>query len=191
MSRRRFLETTTAAAGGCLLCGLARPVGATPGPESSGVGGSAEHGRPPVSDALLGYCGLYCGGCQAYQETTTGKKPADEDSTRCLGCASEVVASWCQECAIKDCARQKGLRTCRPCEEYPCEKLKAFTDDPRYPYHKAVHADMARLEEIGLEAWLAEQSERWVCPSCGNPYHWFARTCPTCGTRVNEQYWPD
>jgi hypothetical protein len=66
----------------------------------------------------------------------------------------------------------------------------AFTNDPRYPYHKAVHRDMARLREMGMEAWLAEQAARWVCRTCGSSFHWFARKCDHCGTRVNAEHWP-
>ena len=187
-SRRGFLGTAATAAGGCFLCGLARS-------NAEGTGSDAELSRTPdaagpVGEEVLGYCGLYCGGCQAYQETTSEAKAGAEPTERCLGCASDVVAPWCRECAIRDCCKEKGLRYCLPCNEYPCDKLRAFTDDPRYPYHKAVHADMARLREIGLPAWLKEQSVRWICPSCGHRYHWFARQCPTCNARVNEEYWP-
>lgn len=188
-SRRGFLGTAATTAGGCLLCGLARRGAAAPGTDDKP--GRPPEAAPAVSEELLGYCGLFCGGCQAYQETTAAAKPGAEPTTRCLGCASDVVAPWCQECAIRDCSKEKGLRYCLPCEEYPCDKLDTFTNDPRYPYHKAVHADMAQLQEIGIPAWLEEQKARWICPSCGNRYHWFARRCPTCDARVNEQYWPD
>jgi hypothetical protein len=146
-----------------------------------------------MNDPELGYCGLYCGGCQAYQETQAGLRTTFQRETQaCEGCASSgVVASWCRDCEIKACARRKGLRYCLPCDEYPCAKLQAFVNDPRYPYHRAVHSDMVRLREVGTETWLREQATRWACRTCGNKYHWFERKCASCGTRVNAEYWPD
>ncbi len=178
-SRRQFLEITAVTAGVGFCGRLASSGGGSP------PAGPAGSGR----DSRLGYCGLYCGGCQAFQETESGT--LSDKLNACRGCASDVVAPWCRECAIKSCARAKGVRYCLQCGEYPCEKLTAFTNDPRYPYHKAVHADMARLKEIGIDAWLEEQAARWVCSTCGHKYHWFARRCATCGSRVNRQYWPD
>jgi hypothetical protein len=188
-TRRGFIAGSGMALGGCLLC-TATQKGAASADTTAGRGGD-KGGVVPADDSLLGYCGLYCGGCKAYQDTTSGKANVQEDATPCLGCASQIVAPWCQDCAIKRCCREKALRTCLHCEDYPCEKLVAFMNDPRYPYHKEVPANMARLDEIGLTAWLKEQSARWICAQCGKPYHWFARTCPTCGTRVNQKYWPD
>ena len=188
-TRRGFLAGTGFALGGCLLCTAARGS-ATPAETEVPSEGQGER-VASLDDSVLGYCGLFCGGCKAYQDTTSGQTKAGEDATPCLGCASEVVAPWCQECEIKRCCREKALRTCLHCKEYPCEKLDAFMNDPRYPYHKDVPASMVRLDEIGLTAWLKEQSARWTCKNCGKPYHWFARTCPTCGIRVNAEYWPD
>jgi hypothetical protein len=193
--RRKFLSQATAFIGGGLFGGVIGAVGAAPRrsqPARQKNRSQSFEGSSNVNDALLGYCGLYCGGCSSYQETKTGAKPtANGESAPCEGCASAVVAPWCAECGIKACARKKGVRYCLLCDEYPCAKLMDFTNDPRYPYHKEVHRDMARLKEIGQEAWMREQSARWICPKCGGTYHWFARKCPACDTRVNEKYWPD
>ncbi|MBN2368967.1 MAG: DUF3795 domain-containing protein [Vicinamibacteria bacterium] len=191
--RRKFLSQAAAVVGGGLCGGMLGAVPRRP-PEAKDKNKSqSREERSHVNGALLGYCGLYCGGCSLYQETKAGAKPtADGKSAApCEGCASAVVASWCADCAIKACAREKGVRYCLLCDEYPCAKLTEFTNDPRYPYHKEVHRDMARLKEIGEEAWMREQSARWTCSKCGGTYHWFARKCPACGTRVNEKYWPD
>jgi len=145
-----------------------------------------------VDSTLLGYCGLYCGGCSAYQETEAGTTSQEgPEAVTCRGCASDELPPWCADCAIKRCNRQRGIRYCLQCSDYPCEQLMGFTNDPKYPYHKAVHADMERLDDIGLAAWLEEQASRWICGDCGNTYHWFAQQCPSCGARVNLEYWPD
>jgi hypothetical protein len=183
--RRRFLSQAVAVVGGGLFGGIINVVDAASRRAKEKTKSRSCKRSSHVNNALLGYCGLYCGGCSSYQETKMGAKPtSDGESAPCEGCASNVVATWCADCAIKACAREKGVRYCLLCDEYPCKKLMDFTNDPRYPYHKEVHRDMARLKEIGEEAWLREQSARWICPKCGGTYHWFARKCPSCGTAI-------
>jgi len=138
-------------------------------------------------DEILGYCGLYCGGCGTFQATTkgTGIEYDPRTSTTCRGCNSNDVSIWCRDCEIKTCARERGLRYCLQCESYPCEKAERFRDDPRYPLHAATPALMARLSEVGLEAWAAEQRQKWICESCGREFGWFSQRCPGCGAAVN------
>jgi hypothetical protein len=138
-------------------------------------------------DEKLGYCGLYCGGCAAYQRTIAGEswEYAPGSFTTCRGCGSGELSPWCGDCDIKVCARERGHRFCLECEAFPCDKMQAFMDDPQYPYHRDVPAAMARLKEIGLEAWSAEQDARWNCPRCSGRFDWFARSCPGCGGAVN------
>jgi hypothetical protein len=137
-------------------------------------------------DETLGYCGLYCAGCSTYQATESGRGIEYEPGrfTTCQGCNSAELSIWCADCSIKDCAREKAVRVCAECGDYPCDKLDAFIADPRYPYHRDVPAAMARLAEIGLEAWGAEQDAHWNCPSCGSRFNWFSAKCPGCGGPV-------
>lgn len=62
-----------------------------------------------------------------------GTKYEAKDITDCDGCRAEGGRLFfgSQSCAIRKCARQKGLATCAQCAEYACEKLAAFFDsDP-------------------------------------------------------------
>ncbi|HEY5478101.1 MAG TPA: redox-sensing transcriptional repressor Rex [Gaiellaceae bacterium] len=137
-------------------------------------------------DETLGYCGLYCGGCEAFQATAKGAGIEYEPGsfTTCRGCNSSEVSIWCSDCEIKICARERGSRYCLQCESYPCEKTKRFLDDPKCPYHSDTPVLMARLSEIGLEAWADEQSRKWICKSCGGPFDWFSERCPACGVEL-------
>jgi len=56
------------------------------------------------------------------------------------------------DCAIRICAKEKGLAGCWECDQEPCEKLGEI--DEGYP---GVVENRQRIREIGLEAWLAEQ----------------------------------
>jgi len=58
-------------------------------------------------------------------------------------------------CTIRKCAREKGIDVCPFCEAFPCEHIR--TIGKGYP---TLIADGVRMREIGLEAWIEEQTER-------------------------------
>jgi len=97
----------------------------------------------------LAYCGLVCASCPihlATLESNTAEQEkmraeivrlcqehyglayTREDISDCDGCRSESgrLFSGCRNCAIRNCARQKGLETCADCGEYACARLEAF-----------------------------------------------------------------
>lgn len=138
-------------------------------------------------DEILGYCGLYCRGCAVYQATEAGGGFEYEPGSvaTCRGCNSSELSIWCSDCEIKNCARERGVRYCLECEDFPCDKSRRFMYDPELPYHRDVPEMMLRLRQVGLETWAEEQSRKWICKSCGADFSWFAQRCPGCGTAVN------
>ena len=59
---------------------------------------------------LLAPCGLYCGWCPYYIQGT--------EKFKCPGCWERK-----DECSIRDCAKDKGLKLCTYCSSFPCDKL--------------------------------------------------------------------
>lgn len=129
----------------------------------------------------LAYCGLYCGMCSLVAtlpgaaETLRGYMKDDgwelygnevfpgfdtfwdiltkisnlaQTSPLCVGGCGDP------DCGIRKCAVERGLEVCAQCDDFPCEQLSAFTR--RYPF---VLKNNERIREIGLDAWLAEQSD--------------------------------
>jgi len=139
-----------------------------------------------MADEILGYCGLFCGGCGIYQATQAGSPLKDEAGNPlvCDGCNGARLTPWCGDCAIKNCARGKGFRVCGDCPENPCELITGFMNDPKYPYHLEVQDSMRYLKANGLEAWKKARSYRYDCPSCGSRFDWFATVCKKCGKPV-------
>ena len=133
-------------------------------------------------DALLGYCGLYCGNCVFYMNTAKGIGTDAGDGTLfyCEGCNSGNTTPWCTDCVIKSCGKEKKFRFCRLCGEYPCENLNQFVNDAQYPYHLDVHDNMERLSQIGLDAWCKEMDAKYTCDACGEKYSYFDAECPKC-----------
>ncbi len=103
---------------------------------------------------LIAYCGLVCGTCPIYLATREenaeektrmrahiahvckekyGMTYELEDISDCDGCRTEGgrLFTGSQSCAIRKCARQKGLTNCAYCADYVCGKLEAFfANDP-------------------------------------------------------------
>ena len=90
-------------------------------------------------------CGLDCSSCSAFIATKNNddelrKKTAKEWTKRyidhnesplksenisCLGCFSQdgSVYSNCLKCEIRKCGFAKGIKNCKECKEYKCDKL--------------------------------------------------------------------
>lgn len=98
-------------------------------------------------DKIIAYCGLNCSECPAYLATQKDdyeeiKKIAKEWSNElmsfkpediyCDGCNMEGrIFSWCGECDIRICCRDKQIENCAYCEDYYCDYLKKpFENDP-------------------------------------------------------------
>ncbi|MFC1925679.1 DUF3795 domain-containing protein [Chloroflexota bacterium] len=97
----------------------------------------------------------------------------------CEGCLSDLVASHCQNCGFRECAQEKGLASCSQCPDMPCQWLVDFNNDVM-PHHGDVLISLERQKEIGIDAWLAEQEERWRCLQCESPLSWYDAECPDC-----------
>jgi len=92
---------------------------------------------------VLGYCGISCGACSAYQGTVAtrmdllervagsyweGKHSAQE--WVCLGCTPAdqgFLAKYCATCVIRACAIERGVQNCAACSEFAtCDRVKTF-----------------------------------------------------------------
>jgi hypothetical protein len=141
------------------------------------------------------YCGLYCGACAILVATERGeveklleKKEAagyTVEQLTCRGCKTDVLARWCADCEMRRCARERGVAFCCDCDDYPCEHNKAFHAD-KYAHHSVVIKNLEAVREKGPAAWLAEQKERWSCPSCGARFTWYDEKCKGCGEALYD-----
>lgn len=144
------------------------------------------------------YCGMYCGACSIMKAYQTGiKDPFAEfwvksgAELKCHGCKSEVVFEGCAEfggcatCAMRTCAREKGVERCLSCPEFPCAMYSnseiAQIMAEKLPHLTTIGINMQTILSRGPEAFLKEQEEQWKCPDCGTEYTWFAVNCSQCG----------
>ena len=148
---------------------------------------------------LVGICGLYCGTCPSY---LAGRKNDEEylermsrergysiEEIRCDGCLSDKVAVHCTNCrhGFRKCAAEKQVTWCFQCDDFPCQRLKDFTDVHivnGISHHERVIDDLEYMKKHGIEAWVEAQEKAACCPACGEMLYWFERECSGCHTQV-------
>ena len=135
-----------------------------------------------VDLSLVTYCGLYCPLCaqrgriprqaralrkslakEGWEFYGSGVFGDFEPFWRLLthfadpdkGCSCRDGQGGPPFCAVRKCAREKKVDVCPFCDAFPCEHIR--TIGKGYP---TLIADGLRMREIGLEAWIEEQTER-------------------------------
>jgi hypothetical protein len=126
------------------------------------------------------YCGLYCENCAIKTKVNPAAKalydeikasgfdeaistvPGGEGFWKFLGeMANLWVCTACREgsgdpgCAVRICAKEKGVEMCALCESYPCGHI-----DKMFKGHRTLLRDNIFLREKGMEEWLRMQDER-------------------------------
>ena len=110
-------------------------------------------------EKMLGFCGLDCAGCEAYQltqaEDEAGKRVLLErwrveydspemtlESITCDGCTSSGrLGGYCHACPVRACGAARGVINCGYCDEYDtCEILQGFIAE--------IPSARANLEEV-------------------------------------------
>lgn len=98
-----------------------------------------------MEEKYIAMCGLDCGSCPAFIATKnnddklrkkTAKKwtkrhvgrnepPVKPEGIYCLGCLSRVGLVYlnCLKCEIRKCGFTKGIKSCKECKDYKCDKL--------------------------------------------------------------------
>lgn len=152
---------------------------------------------------LAAPCGLYCGACIIRAAVKKEDAhligfiadglaryfghPVGVEEVDCEGCLSDIRAAPCRECDIRDCATAKGIDWCFQCPDFPCQLITDFNNDG-FAHHSEVLDNIRRQQEIGIDAWLEEQEQRWHCPQCGHPREWYTSQCSSCGTDLEDHF---
>jgi hypothetical protein len=71
-------------------------------------------------------------------------------------CISCKCGSGNPACAIRLCAKEKGIEMCALCAEYPCEKFDAYSG----AFLSILKQDNELLRVQGIDAWGKLQDER-------------------------------
>jgi len=126
------------------------------------------------------YCGFYCENCAVKAKVAPAAKilyaemknagfekiihmfpGADGFWSFLKGMANDGVCVSCREgggnpeCAIRICAKEKGVEMCALCGSYPCEKFDGYSEG-----YLVLKHDNVLLREEGMDAWGKLQDER-------------------------------
>jgi predicted esterase len=151
------------------------------------------------------YCGLYCGGCSIIKAYQSGIKDpfacfwSDEAGAelKCHGCKTDTVFGGaaefggCAKCAIRACAREKGVERCLSCPDFPCHNFNPDTEIAKFLFDKLPHmstiaTNLQTIMSKGASGWLEEQVVQWKCPDCQTDYTWYATHCSNCGKDLGD-----
>ncbi|MCL1914071.1 MAG: DUF3795 domain-containing protein [Eubacteriaceae bacterium] len=105
------------------------------------------------TNPTLSVCGLNCGLCPNYHINTTGK-------FKCPGCAGEGFSGAHPTCAILSCCQSKGVEYCWLCSDYPCYRYENADASDSFITHKNQLKDIDKARQIGIDAYVGEQSEK-------------------------------
>ena len=149
-----------------------------------------------VKEELLAPCGLWCGVCSIYiaHENNNIKfkeklLPAYKafaktlDDIACTGCLSEdTVFPVCKMCAIKKCCKDRNIKGCYQCEEFPCKYIDNF---PIPVGKKVILRSVPFWRKHGTEKYVEAEMDRYHCPECGNQLFRGAKRCNQCKVPVS------
>ncbi|MFX0145917.1 MAG: DUF3795 domain-containing protein [Candidatus Hodarchaeota archaeon] len=89
-----------------------------------------------MTSEMIGYCGYNCHLCAARSDDIAlrqkmvdgwrkyfGLENYTAENVKCDGCLSDGVVAD-KVCKARPCAKEKGVKNCVCCDEFPCDKMK-------------------------------------------------------------------
>lgn len=128
-----------------------------------------------IETAMFAPCGMNCMVCYKH---CYHKKP-------CEGCRNgdEGKPEHCRKCKIKDCIKENECTYCYECNYYPCKQIKALEKSYNKRYNTSLTKNSKEVQEHGLSAFMEQQREAYICPSCGGVISIHDSECSECKYR--------
>jgi hypothetical protein len=96
-----------------------------------------------MTEKMIARCGLICTECEAFLATQANdigaltklaEKAAEQfnmtmtwEDSICNGCLSDQKKiGYCNSCAVRACAVERGVENCAYCSDYGCETISKF-----------------------------------------------------------------
>lgn len=143
-----------------------------------------------MEDKLIAPCGMNCALCIAYQFRDKDLNKKGFKRMYCPGCIPR--GKHCTHMADKCELLGKGLlRFCYECESFPCKRLKSLDKRYRTKYHMSMIENLNFIQENGMDAFLAQEETKWLCPECNGVICCHNGLCLNCNLdklRLNRKY---
>lgn len=82
------------------------------------------------------------------------------DEVGCKGCRE--VEGKCpvvpMKCSVYPCAKEKGVRFCCDCPDFPCDSLHPYADQAKRLPHNTKIFNLCLIKRMGVEAWAKEKA---------------------------------
>lgn len=130
---------------------------------------------------LIAPCGMDCGVCIGHLR----------DHKACPGCNDpddSSKAHHCATCTIKQCEHLAASAEafCGECTKYPCARLRQLDKRYRSKYRMSMTENLSEIHELGVQAFVERERERWTCPHCGVLVSVHRTVCMACGESVED-----
>lgn len=131
-----------------------------------------------INEMLFAPCGMNCLVCYKY---CFHKKS-------CAGCSQSDTGKpeHCRKCKIKDCVKEKSLKYCFECLDYPCKRLKYLEKSYQTRYGASLIDNSLFVKTYGLTKFMEIQKQKYTCPNCGGIISIHDRQCNECKNSFNE-----
>ena len=140
LTRKNFLKTCVPA----VLSVFHLPAWLRGKEAARAAGSRGAQTKAPAQEKMIAFCGIECSECPTFVATQKNDDKMREETAKkwsemfhadikpgdinCDGCTSQSskLFSYCGKCDIRKCGKEKNVKNCAYCDEYPCEKLTAF-----------------------------------------------------------------
>ncbi|MFA7400980.1 MAG: DUF3795 domain-containing protein [Bacteroidales bacterium] len=119
-------------------------------------------------------CGIICNICHGFQR----------NKNTCVGCLADGNKAYrCDICSFKMCPEKKGNSHffCFDCEKFPCRRLNNLEKRYVTNYSESPIQNLMLIREIGLDAFIKQETIKWLCPVCGQLLCVHKNKCLHCG----------
>lgn len=134
-----------------------------------------------TNQMLIAPCGINCRLCHANVR----------DKNHCPGCRGDDTMKMksCLACKIKNCEKlaTEKYQFCFECDEFPCVRIKHLDKRYRSRYGTRVIENLGVIQEVGVNAFVIFDQNRWTCPACGAILCMHKPDCLTCGHVWNDK----
>jgi hypothetical protein len=129
---------------------------------------------------------MNCSLCIAYQAQKNELSKKGFHRQYCPGCIPR--GKGCLHMG-DTCARlaEGRVRFCHACADFPCKRLKSLDKRYRTKYHMSMIENLSAIRDNGLPAFLSDQKQRWLCPTCGGMICCHNGLCLACDLEILRQ----
>ena len=128
---------------------------------------------------LIAPCGMYCGYCNNYLAFKNSIQKKRYKVSHCSGCRIRD-----KQCSFfkKRCKyiRDKEVRYCFQCVEYPCEILIRFDKSYQKRYNVSFINNFKIIQELGEEEFIEYINRDYTCNKCGEVKSVHSGNCYVC-----------